>query len=338
MPALPAEALLGDVRALGLGADQRGVAGAVALAEGVAADGQRHRLLVVHAHPAEGLADVARRFQRVGLAARPFGIDIDQAHLDRRQRVFQRAAFLLLDAGLVVLVPDPELLGAPIDVLVRLPHIGPAAAEAEHRGAHRFERDIAGHDHQIGPAQLLAVFLLDRPQQPPRLVEIGVVGPGIERGEALLPRIGPAAPVAGAVGAGAVPGHADEERAVMPVIGRPPRLAVGHQRFQVGLDRLVVERAERLHIVEPVAHRVAVAAMLVEDLQAQLVGPPVAIGAPEQRAPRRALFHRAAVERVCAGLHVHLSLLVSVRCGRYNPPGSSPTYSPPPRRPNAAFR
>ena len=70
MAALPAEALLGDVRALRLGADLGGVAGAVALAEGVAAGRERDGLLVVHRHPREGLADVARRFQRVGIAAR----------------------------------------------------------------------------------------------------------------------------------------------------------------------------------------------------------------------------------------------------------------------------
>ena len=41
-----------------------GVAGAVRLAEGVAAGGQRDGLLVVHAHAREGLANVARRLQR----------------------------------------------------------------------------------------------------------------------------------------------------------------------------------------------------------------------------------------------------------------------------------
>src|SRR3546814_2796218 len=65
-----------------------------------------------------------------------------------------------------------------------------------------------------------------------RLVEIAIVGPAVERGEALLPGIRAAAAVGGTIRARAVPRHADEEGAVMSVVGRPPRLAVGHQRGQ----------------------------------------------------------------------------------------------------------
>ena len=150
---------------------------------------------------------------------------------------------------------DPLLLGAPIDVALGLEDVRAAAAEAEDRPAHRFDRDIAGEDEQVGPADALAVFLLDRPQQAPRLVEVAVVRPAVERGEALLPAIGAAAPVGGAIGARGVPRHADHERAVVPVIGRPPRLAVGHQRGQVALQRLIVELLEGLGIVEVLAHR-----------------------------------------------------------------------------------
>ena len=56
--------------AFGRGVDQARVAGAVRLAEGVAAGGQRDRLLMVHRHALEGDLDVARRLQRVGIAAR----------------------------------------------------------------------------------------------------------------------------------------------------------------------------------------------------------------------------------------------------------------------------
>ena len=89
---------------------------------------------------------------------------------------------------------DPFLLGAPIDVALGLEDVRAAAAEAEDRAAHRFDRDVAGEDQQVGPADVLAVFLLDRPQQAPRLVEIGVVRPGVERGEALLPALAPPRP------------------------------------------------------------------------------------------------------------------------------------------------
>ena len=67
---LPAEALLLDGAALGLGADVVGVDGAVGLAERVAADDERDRLLVVHRHAAERLADVPGGASGSGL---PFG-------------------------------------------------------------------------------------------------------------------------------------------------------------------------------------------------------------------------------------------------------------------------
>ena len=80
---LPAEALLLERGALGLRADVAvGVGRAVGLAEGVAAGDQRDGLLVVHRHPAERLADVAGRGERVRVAVRALRVDVDEAHLD----------------------------------------------------------------------------------------------------------------------------------------------------------------------------------------------------------------------------------------------------------------
>jgi hypothetical protein len=42
----------------------------------------------------------------------------------------------------------------------------------------------------------------------------------------------------------------------MPIIGRPPRLAVGHQRGKIPLESVIVERVEGFGIVEVVAHRI----------------------------------------------------------------------------------
>ena len=115
-------------------------AGAVRLAEGVAAGDQRDGLLVVHRHAAEGLADVARRGERIGIAVRAFGVDVDQAHLHGGERVLEVArvsasavvvgdehAAGLLDAGRALRVADvaaePRRLAAPVDVLVRLPDV-----------------------------------------------------------------------------------------------------------------------------------------------------------------------------------------------------------------------
>ena len=173
--------------------------------------------------------------------------------------------------------PSHGDLGSPVHVLVRLPHVGAAAAEAEGPEAHRLERHVAGQDQEVGPGELPAVLLLDRPQEAARLVEVDVVGPGIERREALLAASAAAAPVGDAVGAGGVPGHADEERAVVAEVRRPPVLRVGHQRDQVFLQRLVVEALELLRVVEVFAHRVGLGGMLVQQLQPQPVRPPVAV-------------------------------------------------------------
>ena len=153
-----------------LRADQRRIAGAVGLAEGVAAGDQRDGLLVVHRHAEERLADVLGRRDRIRIAVRPFRIDVDQAHLHRAERLCELAF------AAVAFVAEPRALGTPVE-LFRLPDVGAAAGEAEGLEAHRLERDVAGEDHQVGPGDLAAVFLLDRPQQPARLVEVGVVRP-----------------------------------------------------------------------------------------------------------------------------------------------------------------
>src|SRR6185436_14205419 len=112
------------------------------------------------------------------------------------------------------LVSEPSALRAPIQ-LFRLPDVGAASCESEGLEAHRLKGDVAGEDHQVGPRNLPAVLLLDRPKEPPRLVEVGVVRPRVERREALLAGAGAAAAVGYAVGARAVPRHADHQTAVM---------------------------------------------------------------------------------------------------------------------------
>src|SRR6476659_4978785 len=176
--ALPAEALRLERGALGLRADQVGVTGAMGLAEGVATGDECDGLLVVHRHAGEGLADVARGGHRVGVAVGALRVDVDQAHLDGTEGLLELAL-----AG-VALVTEPGVLGAPEDLL-RLPHVLAAEAEAEGLEAHVLEGHVAGQDEQVRPGDLLAVLLLDRPEQTPSLVEVGVVGPAVERREAL---------------------------------------------------------------------------------------------------------------------------------------------------------
>ena len=87
----PAQALLLDRSGLRVDAEVALQRRAVGLAERVAADDQRDRLLVVHPHAVVGLPDVAARHDRVGHAVRTFGVDVDQAHLGGGQRIVQLA-------------------------------------------------------------------------------------------------------------------------------------------------------------------------------------------------------------------------------------------------------
>src|SRR3954463_4475334 len=135
--------------------------------------------------------------ERVGVAVGALGVDVDEAHLDRGERLLELAV------AAVALVAEPLRLGAPVDVVVRLPDVLAATAEAERLEAHRLQGDVPGEHDQVGPGQRPAVLALDRPQQPAGLVEVGVVRPAVERREALLTRSGPAAAVVDAVGAGA---------------------------------------------------------------------------------------------------------------------------------------
>ena len=267
---LPAETLLLERRGLGLGAEVARVDGAVRLAERVPADDQRDRLFVVHRHASERLADVLGRRERVGVAVRALRVDVDQAHLHGAERSLELAPVA------VALVAEPRVLAAPVDLL-GLPDVLAAEAEAERLKAHRLHRDVARVDEQVGPGDLAAVLLLDRPQEPARLVEARVVGPAVQRREALRALAAAAAPVGDPVGAGGVPAHADEQRAVVAVVRRPPVLRGAHQLDQVALQRVEVERRELLRVVEALAHRVRQRRVAVQHGEVELVRPPVVV-------------------------------------------------------------
>ncbi len=222
-------------------------------------------------HAGEGLTHIAARSHGVGVAVGTFGVHIDQAHLHGSQRILQIAV------AAVALVAQPGVFVAPVDIFLGLPDVDAAAAETEGLEAHRLQRHVAGQDHQVGPGDFVAIFLFDGPEQAARLVQVDVVGPAVERRKTLVAGAAAAASVSGAVGAGAVPGHADEQAAVVAPVGGPPLLRVGHQRGQVFLHRGQIKLLEFFGVVEIRAHRVGGWRVLVQDVQVQLVGPPVAV-------------------------------------------------------------
>src|SRR2546425_2180949 len=137
---------------------------------------------------------------------------------------------------------------------------------------------------------LPAILLPDRPKQSARLVEADVVGPTVEGRKALLAGTGAAAAVADAVRAGAVPCHANEQRSVVAEVRRPPVLRVGHQRHEILLHGRQVEALELFGVVEALAHRIG---RLGQDLEVQLIGPPVSV--------RRAGASRVRERALCFG-------------------------------------
>ena len=122
------------------------------------------------------------------------------------------------------------------------------------------------------------VLLLDRPEQAARLVQARVVGPAIEGRKALVAGASTTPTVTDAVRACGVPCHADEEWPIVAVIGWPPVLRGRHHLFDVLLQRIDVKGLNRLGVVEILVHRIGQGRILAENLQVQLIRPPVLIG------------------------------------------------------------
>src|SRR4051812_36192291 len=124
---LPAEALLFKVGSLRFRSDvlrRRG--SAMSLAEGVSADDERDRFLVVHRHARERAPDHFRRGGGIRFAARTLRVHVDQAHVIGSERSLKIPITIV---G-VPLVTEPGVFWPP-ENFVRLPDIGPAEAEAE---------------------------------------------------------------------------------------------------------------------------------------------------------------------------------------------------------------
>src|SRR5580700_4346100 len=203
--ACPAEALLFDRRAFRLPAQLGAGPGSVGLAEGVTAGDQSDGFFVVHRHTRERLTDIFGCLDRVGNAFRAFRIHINEAHRGgaewTREITFARIAFVC---------SHPGGLMPPVDVKVGFPNVRASAGKTKGLEAHGFEGDIACEDHQVGPRDLFAVLLLNRPQQAPRSVEVYVVRPAIKWSKTLLASAAAAATVKSAIRTGAVPRHANK--------------------------------------------------------------------------------------------------------------------------------
>ena len=232
---------------------------------------QCHRLLIVHRHPRKRLANVPRRRQRIRPPVRTFRIHINQSHLHRRQRIRQ------MPIPTVALVSQPLTFRPPINILLRLPHIRPPTRKPEGLKSHRLQRHVPGQHHQVRPGNLVAILLLDRPQQPPRLVQIAIVRPAVQRRKPQRPKPRSPATIRHPIRPRTVPRHPNKERTIMPVIRRPPCLRRRHQLLQILPHRLQIQLLKRLRIIKITSQRIPLVRVLMQNLQVQLLRPPVAI-------------------------------------------------------------
>ena len=225
------------------------------LAEGVTTGDEGESLLVIHGHATEGFADIAGCEEGVGVAVGAFRIDVDEAHLDCGQGLGE------LTIAAVAFVCHELLFRAPVDEF-GFPVVTASTGEAEGFEAHGFEGNVAGEDHEVAPGNFLAVLLFDGPEEAAGFVEVGIVGPAVEGFEALLSAICTATAIEGAVGAGAVPGHADEEGAVVTIVSGPPGLRGGEDLLEIQLDGIEVEGCESFGVVEVLAEGVGFSGVL----------------------------------------------------------------------------
>ncbi len=122
----------------------------------------------------ERLPDVSDSRDRVRCAVRALGVDVHQTQLTRAEGALE------LSVAVEALGAEPDLFRSP-EGLLWLPDVFATEAEPDRLETHRLEGDVAGIDDQVRPGDLQAVLLLDRPQQSASLVEVGVVGPTVQR-------------------------------------------------------------------------------------------------------------------------------------------------------------
>mmetsp|Transcript_7812 Transcript_7812/g.21860 ORF Transcript_7812/g.21860 Transcript_7812/m.21860 type:complete len:277 (-) Transcript_7812:41-871(-) len=228
------------------------------LAEGMAAADERHRLLVVHAHAAECIADVhgavcGARVRRPDARRRlhdgTFGVQVDQAHGRAAQGLLAMALNRTRSHQLLMIGGAQVQAGGAIGI------VDAAQAELRHRSAHALDRGAAGRDEQISPTEAFSVFFLDGPQQGARMVEVRIVLPVLLRREALPPASAAPTAVRATEGARAMPSEPDEERAVVAVVRWPTIRGIRQQRLDVGNEGLQVQRVQCFVVRRQVRHR-----------------------------------------------------------------------------------
>ena len=158
MRAHPTKALQFDRGAFWLWTNMGRITCAVRFTECVTARNQCDGFFIIHAHARKGFANITARRDWIWISVWTFWVHIDQTHLHRRKWVFQIALTR------IAFVTQPFCLNTPIDVFFWFKDIGATTGKTECFKTHRLKRSVARKNQQIGPRNLLAVFLFNWPQ------------------------------------------------------------------------------------------------------------------------------------------------------------------------------
>src|SRR4030042_1411480 len=162
--ALPAKTLLFDTGGFGLRPHMGRRTGAMTFTKGMAAGDQCGSLLVGHGHAGESFSNIAAGGDGIRFAIRSLRIHVNQTHLHSSEGILE------FPITRVALIAEPLALCPPVNILLRLPDVLTPSTEAEGLKSHRLKGAIAREDYQTSPGYLFAVFLLNRPEKPARLV------------------------------------------------------------------------------------------------------------------------------------------------------------------------
>ena len=116
----------------------------VSFTKGMSASNEGDRFLVIHPHATKGLTNLFSRGERIRVTVRTLGVHIDQTHLNGRKRVIKLTI-------IVTFLGQPLALRPPINIFLRLPHIGAASSEAKGFETHGLKSHVATQNHEVGP-------------------------------------------------------------------------------------------------------------------------------------------------------------------------------------------
>ena len=220
----------------------------MSLAKSMTACNESNGFLVVHGHAPEGFANVTSSGNWIRISIWTLRINVNQPHLHGTEGVVK------FSVSTVTFVPKPSGFRSPVNVFFRFPDVFSSTCKAIGFQAHGLKGAVAGKNHKVCPRKPLSVLLLDRPQQSTGFVQANIVWPTVERRESEGTRRGPATTVANPIRSRTVPGHTDEKRTVVTVIGRPPVLGGCHNGIDVLLELLQVDFQEFFFVAEIFTH------------------------------------------------------------------------------------